>query len=105
MVTQKYIKSRKVYQLTFAVPPSELPAPAVKSLVVAGTFNGWSHSAHPFKQTKSGLFKATVELDSPGLHHYRYLLNDKMWVNDWHAEAYERNDHGEDNCIINVKAV
>lgn len=103
MVKQTFIKSRKVYQLTFEVAPAELPQGAVKSLVVAGTFNGWSHTAAPFKKLKSGVYKAIVEVDQPGMHQYRYLLNGETWLNDWHAEAYAPGEQGADNCVVTVR--
>ncbi len=32
-------------------------------------------------------------------YQYRYLFNDEIWLNDWHAEAY-----GSDNCQVTVEA-
>ncbi len=102
MVKQSFIKSRKMYQLTFEVPPAELPQGEVKSLAVAGTFNKWSRTAAPFKKLKTGVYKAVVELGEPGVHHYRYLLNGETWLNDWHAEGYAPGEHGADNCVVTV---
>jgi hypothetical protein len=102
MVTQSFVKSRNAYRLTFEVPPDELPEGEVRSLGVAGSFNDWNAAAAPFKWLKKGVYKATVELAEPGVYHYRFLLNDAQWLNDWHAEAYVRNEHGEDNCVITV---
>ncbi|MBI3159110.1 MAG: isoamylase early set domain-containing protein [Chloroflexi bacterium] len=102
MVTQSYIKARKVYRLTFEVPPAELPEGEVSSLGIAGSFNDWNPEATPFTWLKKGVYKASVEVKEPGIYHYRYLLNGRQWLNDWHAEAYALNEHGEDNCVVTV---
>lgn len=104
MVTQKYVKSRKVYKLTFEVPASEVADHEVESLAVVGTFNQWDEKANLFKANKKGNYKAVVEVEEPGSYQYRYLLNGTAWLNDWHAEDYVTNESGTDNCLLTVGA-
>lgn len=104
MVTQKYVKSRKVYKLTFVVPSPQLPEGVeVESLALLGSFNGWDEWANLMEPNKKGDYRTIVEVKSPGEYQYRYLLNGTIWLNDWDADRYETNVHGSDNSVVNVR--
>jgi glycosidase len=59
------------FLFTFA-PPSG--APAVQSVAVAGSFNGWSTSALPMARQPDGRWTARLRLP-PGQHEYKYHIN------------------------------
>ena len=59
------------FLFTFA-PPSG--APAVQSVAVAGSFNGWSTSALPMARQPDGRWTARLRLP-PGQHEYKYRIN------------------------------
>lgn len=103
MVTKKFIKSRKVYQLTFEFPVTQTSG-NVTSMAVAGDFNNWHITANPMNfNKKKQVYQAVVEVINPGTYHYRYVINSKNWINDWKAEGYMSNGYGEDNCLVRVQ--
>ncbi len=102
MVKSQYLKSKEKFKVTFKVPNKELPETEVDSLVVLGSFNDWS-DGEPLTANKKGEYRATVHVDSPGELEFRYLLNDEIWINDWHAENYVQNEYGTDNCVVTLE--
>ena len=80
----------------------ELPAGVVEqTAAVCGDFNGWTTDALPMKRRKDGSYSATIRLD-PGRYRYRYLLDGERWENDWRADAYEPNEYGSDDSILEL---
>lgn len=103
MLKKKYIKSRKMCKVTFQVPEVELPSEIeVTNVSVVGSFNGWDAEATPMKRTKKGLFKVDVDLEPDETYEYRYVANGKHYFNDWAADGYVPNPHGEDNCVVHA---
>ena len=101
MLKKRYIKSRKVWKVTFEVPEAELPeAVEVKSVHLVGEFNDWDLTATPMKRGKKRVFQATLELAPGREYQFRYLVNGEHWCNDWHADAYVPSGPGEDNCVV-----
>jgi 1,4-alpha-glucan branching enzyme len=106
MFKKQYVKSRKVYKVTFEMPPAHLPVDVkVKSLALAGDFNNWNETDTPLKKLKSGTYKVTVEFDPGQSVQFRYLLNGETWLNDWEADDYWPNQAGEDNSVIDLPPV
>jgi 1,4-alpha-glucan branching enzyme len=75
-------------------------APHAKSVSVAGCFTGWTDQPVTLKQLKSGVWKATVSLET-GRYEYRYLV-DGQWCDDPAATQRAPNPHGTENCIREV---
>jgi hypothetical protein len=53
---------------------------------VVGTFNDWVPGRHELKVRRDGTRTVTLQLD-PGLHSFRYLGADGLWLDDDHADA------------------
>ncbi len=70
---------------------------------VAGDFNGWSTSATPLAKRKDGRFSATVTLPKGKEYRYRYVVDGERWTNDPDADRYELNEHGTEDCIIDLR--
>jgi hypothetical protein len=105
MLKKQYIKSRKVWKITFELPETELPeAIEAKSVHLMGEFNDWSATAMPMDRRK-GIFRATVEIQPGQEAPFRYLVNGEHWCNDWYADAYVPNGFGEDNCVAIAPAL
>jgi 1,4-alpha-glucan branching enzyme len=103
MFKKQYVKSRNIYKVIFEVPTNQLPkGMEVNSVHLVGDFNSWDNNATPMKKLKSGTFKTTVEFKDGGEYQFRYLINGETWFNDWAADRYQRNEHGEDNCVISL---
>ena len=88
-------------KITFTLP-AEVVANATSGLLL-GDFNNWDDTKAPsLKKQKDGSMKATLALEG-GIYHYRYLLDDGRWVNDYTAENYAHVwGYGVDNCVVTV---
>jgi hypothetical protein len=102
MLTKTYNKTRKVWKVDFELPKAECPQGVdTKRVSLAGDFNNWKHSATPMARHHD-VFAASLELDPGHSYQFRYLINGKVWCNDWHADTYVPNNFGADNCVLNL---
>src|SRR5579859_4826757 len=62
--------------------------PRVASVVLAGSFNGWSTDAMPMESEADGWWQLTLQLP-PGEYQFRYLA-DGAWFTDHAANGIER---------------
>lgn len=101
MLEKKYIKSRKIYKVTFTIPDVELPDNLqVESLSVAGDFNDWNPETTPMKRNKQGANWAEIELNPGQGCEFRYVANGEYWFNAWEADTYVPNSMGTENCVV-----
>ena len=55
------------------------------------------------KRLKNGGFVATLDLDPGHEYEYRYLLDGKVWENDWQADKYVPTQFGDtENSVVVV---
>jgi hypothetical protein len=47
----------------------------------------------------------TVGLDAGRAYRFRYLLDGQRWDNDWAADAYQPNDFGGDDSVVDLTAL
>ena len=105
MLKKQYVKSRKVFKVTFELTKAELPEGVkVEEIALVGSFNGWDPDAMPMSRAKGGAYRATLEFEPGQKHQFRYLVNGEHWCNDWQADGYVQNDQGGDNCIVTASA-
>jgi hypothetical protein len=105
MLKKQYVKSRKVWKITFELPEAEISKGSkVRSVHLAGEFNGWDPAALPMAR-RQGAFRTTVELEPGQQAPFRYLINGEYWYNDPHSDGYVPNGFGEDNCVVTVPAL
>ncbi len=84
-----------------------LPAEAVEGAseaILLGDFNNWNPEQAPrLERQPDGSFKAVAQLEEGHTYHYRFLLNDGRWVNDYNAQGYVAiAGLYIDNCVITV---
>ena len=91
-------KSGEKAKVTF-----ELKDVEAETVHVAGDWNGWSTEELPLTKRKDGRFSGTVTLPTGQLYKYRYVLDGSRWENDPEADAYEPNEHGSDDCVIDLR--
>jgi len=100
MLKKTYNKTRKVWKVDFELPKSECPQGVkTRRVALAGDFNHWKHTATPMA-LHDGVYSVSLELKPGHEYQYRYLINGKIWQNDWHADTYVPNSYGSDNCVI-----
>ncbi len=97
MPKKTQVKNRPAAKVTFEVRED------AEAVHLAGDFNGWSTSATPLAKRKDGRFSATVTLPQGKEYRYRYLVDGDRWTNDADADRYEPNDHGTDDCVLDLR--
>ena len=100
-IRKRYLKSKPLGKVTFKL--SKEAAQKAKKVYIVGEFNDWDTSANPMKRLKNGDFSVTLELEKGREYHFRYLLDGKIWENDWEADKYVRSNYG--NCENSVVVV
>jgi hypothetical protein len=101
MIQKRFVRSRQVCKITFAVPEAELPDKLdIDALYIVGDFNEWHETATPMKRNRKGVYRATIELLPGQDTQFRYLANGEHWFNGWDADDYVPNDFGSENCLL-----
>jgi len=100
MINKTYIKSRKIWKVEFVLRVEECPKHLeVQTVHLVGDFNKWADDATPMVLSK-GAYRTTLELPPRSEYQFRYLINGKIWQNDWDSDAYTPNIYGQDNCVV-----
>ena len=84
-----------------------LPAEAVEGAheaILLGDFNNWNPQKAPkLEKQPDGTYKTVAQLEEGKTYHYRFLLDNGKWVNDYHAQKYELVPGLHvDNCVITI---
>lgn len=95
---KKYVKNSQICKVTFRVP--EEASMGARAVNIVGDFNNWSVKGHPMKRLRTGGFTLTLDLDAEKEYQFRYLMDEKVWENDWEADKYVRSEYG--NCENSV---
>jgi len=85
-IKKRYLKSKPICKCTFTLPKDA--APKAETVTLVGDFNGWSHEKTPMKRLKTGDFKLEMDLEAGQQYQYRYLIDGRVWENDWEADDY-----------------
>ncbi len=88
-------------RVTFTVDPRV----CAQAAAVCGEWNEWSADADAMHRDAEGGFSVTVDLDAGRAYRFRYLLDGQRWDNDWAADAYEPNDFGGDDSVVDLTAL
>ena len=99
-ITKKYLSTKKVCKVTFALP-SGLAETASKANLV-GEFNNWDTEGLPMKK-KNGSFTLTIELQLNKKYQFRYLVDGKNWETDWDVDEIAPIPFSDElNSVVNV---
>lgn len=63
----------------------------VHQVSLAGTFNHWSQDVLLLKQDSDGVWKIELPMLPKGKYHYKFFVDDKMWLEDV-ANSYREPD-------------
>ena len=88
-------------RVTFTVDPQV----GAQTAAVCGEWNDWSAGADVMHRDADGGFSVTVSLDAGRAYRFRYLLDGQRWDNDWAADAYQPNDFGGDDSVVDLTAL
>jgi 1,4-alpha-glucan branching enzyme len=99
MITKEPTSKEGIVRVTFELS-STLWAERVN---LVGEFNDWDTTATPMTRNRSDAnWKATVELEADKRYAFRYLVDGKEWLNDWHADDHVDNPYGSYDSIVDL---
>ncbi|MFI3256855.1 MAG: isoamylase early set domain-containing protein [Spirochaetales bacterium] len=84
---KKFNKSKKTCTVTFTI--SKEAAKGANAAWIVGDFNNWSSCENPMEKQEDGSFSIVLTLESDKDYQFRYLMDGKIWENDWDADRYE----------------
>lgn len=94
MLTKKFFKTKNEAEVTFEFNRSD-----VTTASLVADFNGWQAIEMKFNK-KSKSFKTKIRLPKGERFHFRYLLNNTEWENDYQADQYLANEFGTENSVV-----
>jgi 1,4-alpha-glucan branching enzyme len=94
MLQKKYFKTKDVCEVTF-----EYEGNGAKSVALVTEANNWE-PVEMKKRKKDGVFYTKMRLPNGSSFQFRYLVDNRSWVNDTSADAYVANEHGSENGIV-----
>ncbi len=97
-IKKQYLKSKPSVKVTLTLPKKA--AEDAKKVEVFGDFTEWKKGV-PMTKLKNGNYKVTLDLEPEKEYEFRYLIDNKVWENDWDADKYVSNGISlEDNSVI-----
>lgn len=99
MIRKEPTTKKGVVRVTFELP-SNMWAERVN---LVGEFNGWDTRATAMTRSRADA-NWKVSLDLPGgcRYRFRYLIDGREWLNDWHADDHIENPYGTYDSIIDL---
>lgn len=97
-ITKALSKDRKKCKVTFTLPAQA--APSAKVVKVVGDFNNWNWSKGVKLSKSAKEFRGQLDLEPGQRYEFRYLIDNKIWGNDWKADEYAPTPFGVDNSVV-----
>ena len=102
MLQKVPIKKKGLVRVTFELPSSVW----AERVNLVGEFNDWDTMSTPMTRERADAnWKAIVELETGRRYCFRYLVDGKEWLNDWHADDFVENSHGSDDSVVDLTEV
>ena len=95
----KQPKKPGIVRVTF-----ELPANMWAERVnLVGEFNDWDTAATAMTRNRADAnWKAILDLPAGKRYRFRYLIDGREWLNDWHADDHEENPYGSYDSVVDL---
>lgn len=94
MVQKTYFKTKDYCKVKFTLQDEN-----ADSVSVMGLNSDWAHSI-VMKKKKDGSFSVDVNLPRDSRHEFKYLVNEKEWLNDPEADSEVPNAFGGTNSLL-----
>ena len=99
MITKQPTNKNGFVRVTFELPSGTW----AERVNLVGDFNDWDTMATHMTQNRSnGNWRVTVELESGRRYRFRYLVDGKDWLNEWHADDYVENPYGSSDSVVDL---
>jgi len=79
------------------------PAGAETKVALVGNFNNWDKDVDVMERQADGFFRFDIAL-SPGVYHYKFVLDDVEWILDPACSENAPDPFGGSNSVLRVKA-
>jgi len=101
-ITKRYLKSKPICKVTFKIPADI--GINYKKANILGNFNNWDYNSHRMKKlVKDGSFSIVIDLETNKEYEFKYLLDDKSWLNEAAADKQVTTHFGDSsNSIVIV---
>lgn len=96
MVQKTYFKTKDYCKVKFSFKVEN-----AETIEIVGLNSDWKNSVI-MSRKKDGTFSADVNLPKDSKHEFKYLVNEKEWVNDPEADGQEQNIFGGANSVITL---
>lgn len=73
-----------------------------RRVAVVGDFNDWDPQAHPMHIIRPWQWRLTLPSLPPGRYHYKFLIDDEVWVDDPENVEKEADGYGGFNAVLVV---
>jgi 1,4-alpha-glucan branching enzyme len=94
MVKKTYFKSKDYCKVKFV-----LDIENAETVEILGLNSDWENSI-VMRKKKDGTFSCEVSLQKDLQHEFKYLVDQKKWLNDPEADAQHQNVFGGTNSVI-----
>lgn len=99
MILKQRTRKKGSVRVTFELP-SNMWAERVN---LVGEFNEWDTTATPMSRSRADAnWKVTLDLEDGQRYRFRYLVDGKEWLNDWHADDHAENPYGSFDSIVDL---
>ena len=71
-----------------------------KKISLTGSFNNWARNSFLMQPETDGLWHIDIPMLPDGRHQYKFLIDDRMWVEDIDNPYKEPDGHTGFNSII-----
>ena len=100
-IKKEYLEGGNLCKVTFRLP--SVAARGAKNVCIVGDFNNWNTRANPMKRLENGDYEISLKVEPRKEYHFRYLIDDSKWENDWNADKYVKSPLGDsDNSVVVV---
>jgi Glycogen recognition site of AMP-activated protein kinase len=94
MILKTYYKTKDYCKVKFSFKSDN-----AETMQIRGLNSDWQTSV-VMTRKKDGSFTADVTLPNDSKHQFKYLVNEKEWVNEPQADRQEPNEFGSSNSVI-----
>ncbi len=94
MITKTYFKTKDYCKVKFTVKPEN-----AETVAIAGLNGDWENFVTMTKK-KDGSFIAEVSLPKESQHEFKYVIDEKEWVNEPEADKENTNEFGGKNSVL-----
>jgi 1,4-alpha-glucan branching enzyme len=99
MIIKGPAKQADHVRVTFVLPSTMW----AEKVSLVGEFNDWDTSATPMTHNRTDAnWKASVDLPAGRRYRFRYLVDGKEWLNDWHADDHLENPYGSYDSVVDL---